>query len=151
MNATSMEHRTGDEGGGLGLPATSGHVRPTTAPIVKSSSLHFDVNPQLPEVRALARTRGWIDQGFTVLTITWQELHWTADAWKTVHRLSSTDVPCPVTNGHFALAGVAPGTAVEFALHVGVACHAPQDAAGARDEADVWFNNEGRNYEQHTR
>jgi hypothetical protein len=151
MNASSTEHRTGDEGGGLGLSAAVGHVRPVSAPFVKGSSLHFDVNPQLPEVQALARARGWLEQGFTVLTITWQELHWTADGWKTLHRLSSTDVPCPVTNGFFALPGIAKGTLVEFALHVGVACHAAQDSAGARDEADLWFNNQGKNYEQRTR
>jgi hypothetical protein len=40
---------------------------------------------------------------------------------------------------------------VEFALHVGIACHAPQDTAGARDEAGLWFNNDGRNYLQITR
>jgi hypothetical protein len=151
MNATSTEHRTGDEVGGPGVGTPSGHVRPITSPIVRSSSVHFDVTPQLPEVLALARARGWLEQGFSVLTITWQELHWTVDGWQTVNRLSSTDVPCPVTNGHFALPGVAKGQMVEFALHVGIACHAPQDTAGARDEADLWFNHDGRNYLQITR
>lgn len=120
----------------------------TTGPM---STVHFAVHPGMDEIQQLARARGWLDQGFTHLTVTWLELRWTADGWKTTHLVSSDDVPCPVVNGTFHLADCAPGTEVEFAIHCGVACHAPQDTAGARDVGELWFNNGGQNYRQVTR
>jgi hypothetical protein len=122
-----------------------------TAAVPQVSSVHFVVHPELSEVQQLVAQRGWHGAGFTTLTIAWTEMHWTTDAWKTTHVLSSTDVPCPVMNGYFFLPNVPAGTAVEFALHVGVSCHAPHDTAGTRDTASLWLNNEGRNYTQQTR
>jgi|GEM_PF-2058472 len=151
MNANSTEHRTGDEpGGGGSEPVRPGYVRPTTSPIVRTSRLHFDVNPTLPEIVAYADARGWLARGFDVLTVAWQELHWTVDGWKTTHKLSSHDVPCPITAGFFTLP-VKAGTTVEFALHVGLKCRAAQDAAGARDIGELWFNDDGKNYRQVTK
>lgn len=117
----------------------------------KVSSLHFLVHPDMAEVQDLARGRGWPEKGYTTLSIAWVELHWTLDGWKTTQVLRSTDVPCPVVNGSFFLPNVAAGTEIEFAIHAGIACHAPQDTAGVRDSADVWFNNAGINYRQVTR
>jgi hypothetical protein len=139
-----MQNEVNTSGGA----ARPGYVRPSTAPIIPTATIHFDVNPLLPEVVACAEGRGWRAQGFSVLSIEWQELHWTTDDWKTVNRLSSTDVPCPVTNGRFSLPGVRPGQTVEFALHIGLGCHATQDTAGVRDVTDLWFNNDGKNYRQ---
>lgn len=149
MNANSTEHRTGDEPGGGGSERP-GYVRPTTSPIVRTSRIHFDVNPTLPEIVAYADSRGWLASGFDVLTVAWQELHWTVDGWKRTHKLSSHDVPCPITAGFFTLP-VKAGTTVEFALHVGLKCRAAQDAAGARDIGELWFNGAGKNYRQVTK
>lgn len=129
----------------------SGLVRPTTAPGMATSTVHFLVHPAMKELLAYAAERGWFAQGFTALTIPWQELHWTADGWKTVQVLRSTDVPCPVVNGFFYLPSCPAGTEVEFAVHVGVACHAPQDTAGVRDTGELWFNHGGKNYRQTSR
>lgn len=115
------------------------------------STLHFLVHGDLPEVRRDAEARGWLARGFTHLTIPWLELHWTADGWKTKHVVSSNDVPCPIVNGTFHLSGCAAGTDVDFAIHVGVACHAPGDSAFARDVGDLWLNNAGQNYRQVTK
>lgn len=128
----------------------TGLVRPQAGTLSPHSAVHFNVTPELPELRALAASRGWLTNGWDVLGVRWQELHWTADGWQTVHVLRSTDVPCPVVNGFFYLP-VTAGTEVEFAVHVGLACRAPQDGAGQRDEADLWFNGGGRNYRQKTR
>lgn len=117
----------------------------------KVSSLHFVVHPDMAEVQALAASRGWPEKGYTTLSTAWVELHWTLDGWKTTQVLRSTDVPCPVVNGSFFLPNVSAGTEVEFAIHAGIACHAPQDTAGVRDSADLWFNNTGTNYRQVTR
>jgi hypothetical protein len=151
MNANPTEHRMGDEpGGGGSEPLRPGYVRPVTSPTVRTSQLHFDVNPTVPEIVAYARNRSWAAHGYAVVSITWQELHWTTDGWKTVNKVSSNDVPCPITNGWFAVP-VKPGTQVEFALHVGLQCRAPQDTAGAREIGDLWFNDAGKNYTQRTR
>lgn len=151
MNANSTTHRMGDEvGGGGSEPVRPGYVRPARVPIIRTSTVHFDVNPTLPEVVAYAEWRGWRAAGFSVVTVAWQELHWTDDGWKTVHLLSSNDVPCPITNGAFILP-VKPGTPVEFALHVGLECHAPHDRAGAREVGSLWFNDHGKNYRQVTK
>ncbi len=115
------------------------------------STLHFHVSPDLPELQREANARGWNEKGFTTLTISWSELRWTADGWATYHVVSSNDVPCPVVNSTFHLSGCAPGTEVEFALHVGLACHAPHDTAFARDVAELWLNNDGQNYRQTTK
>ncbi len=115
------------------------------------STLHFLVHPEMPEVQAEAEKRGWNTQGFTNVSIDWLHLHWSADGWKTCHVVSSTDVPCPVVNGTFHLAGCAPDTEVEFAIHVGIGCHATQDTAGCRDTSDLWLNNENQNFRQATR
>jgi hypothetical protein len=56
-----------------------------------------------------------------------------------------------VVNGFFFLPNVAPGVEVEFAVHAGLACHAPSDTAGSRDTGDLWFNADGGNYRQQTR
>lgn len=116
-----------------------------------SSTVHFVVHAAMPEVQAYAHSRGWPERGYSVLSTPWQELHWSTDGWKSTHVLKSTDVPSPVVNGYFVLAGVSPGTEVEFAIQVGVACHAPHDTAGARDVGEVWLNNGGANYLQRSR
>lgn len=115
-----------------------------------ASTLHFLVHPGLPELQREAERRGWFSRGFTTLSVTWIELRWTRDGWKTQHAVSSDDVPCPVMNGIFQLDDCPPGTPVEFALHVGLACHAPHDSAGAREVGEVWLNNDGKNYTQTT-
>ncbi len=115
------------------------------------STVHFLVHGELAELRRVAEMRGWMERGFKALTVPWLELHWTADGWKTTKVVSSNDVPCPVVNGTFHLAGCAPGTQVEFAIHVGIACHAPGDTAFARDVAELWLNNGGKNFVQTTR
>ncbi len=115
------------------------------------STLHFLVHPGMAELQREAQARGWNTRGFTTLSVAWLELHWSDDGWKTLHVLSSNDVPCPVVNGTFHLSGCASGTEVEFAIHVGLACHAPHDTAGARDVAELWLNNDGRNFVQTTR
>lgn len=147
MTATSSEHRMSDEASGGGQALRPGYSRPISSPVVRSSRIHFDVNTGLPEVVAYVRSRGWVAQGFSDVSVAWQELHWTTDGWRTVHRLSSHDVPCPITAGWFTLP-IKPGTRVEFALHVGLECRAPEDSVGAREVGDLWFNDAGRNYQQ---
>lgn len=114
------------------------------------SSVHFLVHADMPEVKAYAASRGWHDQGFQV-SVTWQELRYSTDGWRTSHAVHSTDVPCPVMNGFFFLPNVTAGTEVEFAVHAGVACRAPTDTAGSRDTGELWFNNDGANYRQLSR
>jgi len=140
----------GDESGGGGSDFRPGYVRPVTSPTVPTSQLHFDVSPALPELVAYAENRSWPAHGFSAVSISWQQLHWTVDGWKTVNTVSSNDVPCPITNGWFTVP-VKPGTSVAFALHVGLQCRAQQDTAGAREVGDVWFNDGGKNYSQITR
>ena len=116
-----------------------------------ASSIHFDVHAGLDEVQRYAREKGWLKAGFTQLTFPWLELRFTTDGWKTTRSLKSTDVPSPVTKGAFTLHDVPKGTTVEFAIHVGIVCHAPNDAAGYRERGELWLNNAGRNYSQVTR
>lgn len=115
------------------------------------STLHFLVHPDMPELKREADARGWIARGFSRLTVPWLELHWSADGWKTKHVVSSNDVPCPIVNGTFHLTHCPPNTEVEFAIHVGLACHAQTDGAYARDVGDLWLNDGGKNYRQTTR
>jgi hypothetical protein len=129
----------------------SGVIRPVTASVPQVSSVHFQVLPELPEIQTRVAEREWQARGFTHVTVPWTEMHWTTDNWKTSHVLRSSDVPCPVMNGYYFLPNVPAGVEVEFAIHAGIACHAPQDTAGSRDTADVWFNNDGKNYRQTTR
>lgn len=130
---------------------SSGAVRPVQAAVRPVSTVHFLVHPEMDEVRALARARGWLDAGYTRLSITWVELRYTTDDWATARVLHSTDVPSPVVDGYFFLPDVAAGEEVSFAVHAGVACHAPEDVAGTRAEGDVWFNAGGANYRQRSR
>jgi hypothetical protein len=130
---------------------STGVVRPVQTPVEQRSTVHFLVHGALPELRAYAQEKGWLDQGYTQLAVPWQEMHWTTDGWKTAHVVQSSDVPSPVVNGFFHLPRVAPGTEVEFALHVGISCRRPEDSAGARDVGDLWLNNAGRNYLQKTK
>lgn len=127
-------------------PSGLRRVAPGTPSV--TSTVHFVVHAAMPEIHAYAQERGWYDRGHSVLSTPWQEMHWSVDGWKTKQVVKSSDVPCPVVNGHFMLAGIAAGTNIEFAIHVGVACHAPHDTAGARDVGDVWLNNGGVNYQQ---
>lgn len=113
-----------------------------------SSRVHFDVHSDLPELRAYAAEKGWTRAGFTHLTIPWQELVFTADGWKTKQTVRSTEVPSPLVDGFFNLPDVPKGTHVEFAIHVGVVCHAPGDAAGYRERGELWLNNAGKNFTQ---
>ncbi len=61
-----------------------------------------------------------------------------------MNKVSSTDVPCPITQGYFTVP-VKPGTTLEFALRVGLQCRAPHDTAGAREVGELWFNDAGKN------
>lgn len=115
-----------------------------------TSRIHFEVHAGMPELQAYAREQGWTAQGWTHLSIPWQELRFTTDGWKTTQTLKSTEVPSPIVNGFFSLPNVAKGTTVEFAIHVGVASHAPSDIAGYRERGDLWLNNGGRNFTQVT-
>ena len=115
------------------------------------STIHFLVHPAMVELQREAENRGWNARGFTSLTVAWLELRWSADKWVTQHVVSSSDVPCPVVNGTFHLKGCPPGTELEFAVRVGLACHAPHDTAFARDVGEMWLNNEGKNFVQTTR
>lgn len=124
---------------------------PLASVLGSSSTLHFLVHPAMVEVQREAEARDWFARGFTSVSVEWLELRWTTDGWHTTHVVHSTDVPCPVVSGVFHLKGCPPGTAVEFAVHAGIACHAPHDTAGVRETGDLWFNDEGRNYRQVTK
>lgn len=115
------------------------------------STIHFLVHPAMAELQREAEARGWTGRGFTALSIAWLEVRWTTDGWATTHTVSSTDVPCPVVDGTIHLSGCAPGTEVEFALRVGLACHAPHDSSFPREVGEVWLNNASQNYRQTTR
>jgi hypothetical protein len=137
-------------------PLARHEQRQMMAPLMTSekgpmSTVHFLVHPGMVELQREAEHRGWLARGFTTLSVSWLELRWTTDGWKTTRIVSSTDVPCPVVNGTFHLSGCAAGTEVEFAVRVGLACHAPHDTAFPRDVGELWLNNEGRNYSQMTR
>lgn len=128
--------------------AVPGLVRPVTFSLATRSAVHFLVHEGMPELRAAAKALGWLDRGWTTLSVRWQELVYSTDRWATARSLRSSDVPCPVMSGHFFLPGIPPHTDVWFAVHVGFGCHAPTDLAGVRAESDLWFNDHGRNYRQ---
>ncbi|MBX7097923.1 MAG: hypothetical protein K1X89_09435 [Myxococcaceae bacterium] len=128
-----------------------GHViAPPTerAPGVPTSTLHFSVHPGMDEVKGYAEQQGWLAKGFTHLSIVWQDLVFTTDNWKTTRTLRSSDVPSPVVNGRFLMPNVPKGAQVEFAIHVGVSCHAPSDIGGYRERGELWLNNAGQNFRQ---
>jgi hypothetical protein len=116
-----------------------------------SSVVHFHVGPEMDEVWRYAAERGWLEKGFTALSIGWLELRYSTDGWKTTHVTKSTDVPCPVVADYFFLPNVPRGTEVELAVQAGVLCRAPTDAAGYRERGSLWFNNGGQNYRQVSR
>jgi hypothetical protein len=113
-----------------------------------TSKIHFVVHPGMEEIKRFADEQGWLKNGFSNLSIVWQDLVFTTDHWKTTQTLRSTEVPSPISNGCFSLPNVPKGANVEFAIHVGVACHAPSDIAGYRERGDTWLNNNGQNYTQ---
>jgi hypothetical protein len=115
---------------------------------VPTSKIHFLVHPGMDEIKRFAEEQGWLQKGFTHLTIGMQDLVYTTDHWKTTQTLRSSEVPSPVVNGFFALPNVPKGTNVEFAIHVTVACHLPTDIAGYQQRADMWLNNGGKNFTQ---
>jgi hypothetical protein len=117
-------------------------------PGVQTAMIHFLVHPMMPEISQYAQQAGWLERGFTVLSIPWLEMHYTTDDWVTSRVLKSTDVPCPVINGWFYLAHVRAGEEVEFAVHAGIGCRTPEDRSGLREEGSLWFNNGGPNYKQ---
>lgn len=129
------------------LPPPSAHINPG----VPTAMIHFLVHPGMAEIVKFAHERGWLQRGFTVLSIPWLELHFTTDAWVTSRVLKSTDVPCPVINGWYYLPHVHSGQVVEFAVHAGVTCRAPEDHSASRDQGSLWFNNDGVNYTQTAR
>jgi hypothetical protein len=111
-------------------------------------TLHFDVNPGMNEVQNFAKAQGWPQKGWTDLSTYGQDIVYTTDNWKTTRSLNSSQVPSPFVNGRIILPDVAPGTQVQFALHVYVASHAPSDIGGYRERSDMWLNNNGQNYTQ---
>jgi hypothetical protein len=121
-----------------------------TTTATAASAIRFEVHPSMQEVQDYARRQGWIDKGWTRVSIPWQELVYTTDGWKTQSTLKKPESPSPQANGHFLIPGVPAGTQVEFAIHVGVASQAPSDAAGYRERGDLWLNNGGGNYRQTT-
>lgn len=125
--------------------------RPRSAHMVPTSAIHFAVHPGIDALQSFAAGQGWNSRGWTELAVPWVELRYTTDGWKTLHVLSSSDVPCPIVNGYFYLPNVPRGTEVEFALQVGLSCHAPSDGDHARAESSLWLNNGGQNYRQTSR
>ena len=125
----------------------SAHINPG----VPTAMIHFLVHAGMPEVLKHAHDKGWLARGFTVLSIPWLELHFTTDGWVTSRVLKSTDVPCPVINGWYYLPHVHGGQVVEFAVHAGITCRAPEDQSASRDQGSLWFNNDGVNYTQTAR
>ena len=117
-------------------------------PGVQTAMIHFLVHPMMPEISQFAQQSGWLERGFTVLSIPWLELHYSTDGWVTSRVLKSTDVPCPVINGWFYLGHVKAGDEVEFAVQAGIGCRTPEDRAGLREQGSLWFNNDGANYKQ---
>ena len=113
-----------------------------------TSKVEFIVDSRMRELQDFASSKGWTAQGFTHLSVPWQELVYTTDNWKTTRSLKSSDVPSPLVNGRFTLPNVPKGTEIEFAIHVGVACQAPSDIAGYRERSDLWLNNGGQNFKQ---
>ena len=57
--------------------------RPTTdGPGVPTATVHFLVHPEMAEVVAYARELGWLERGYSVLSIPWVEMHYTTDGWE---------------------------------------------------------------------
>src|SRR5690242_12719398 len=108
----------------------SAPFRQRSAGLPPSSVVHFHVFPEMEEVQEYARAQGWLQRGFSQVQVTWLELRYTVDGWKTVHVLRSTDVPSPVVGGFFFLPAVPRGSDVELAVHAGLSCRAPGDTAG---------------------
>jgi len=108
------------------------------------STVHFEVNPGIEEVRAAAQAQGW-----GAVAAETGEVHFTTDGWKTTRVVKASDQPPPLTpDGRIFLTGVQQGTEVEFALKVGIK---PVDAGAKATRAEVWLNNGGQNYRQVTK
>jgi hypothetical protein len=141
--------------GFAGMPAPTPPDRPMLPPPpgslnsgVQTAMIHFLVHPMMPEISQYAQQHGWLDKGFSVLSVPWLELHYSIDGWATSRVLRSTDVPCPVINGWYYLGHVRAGEEVEFAVHAGIGARTPEDSAGFREQGELWFNNDGKNYRQ---
>src|SRR5947199_381275 len=80
------------------------------------SILHFDANPQVPEIQQFAQERGWSDKGWSQVSVFSQDLVYTTDNWKTTQVLHSSSEPSPLVNGRWFVP-VPPGSNVQFALH----------------------------------
>jgi hypothetical protein len=115
-----------------------------------SSSIHFHIHPGIPEILGYAQGRGWLANGWVVGSVPWYEVVFTTDHWKTTSHQKSTVAPDAAAHGKVVLEGVAPGTEIEFALNVGVACRAAADEKAPREQGDVWLNNAGANFRQTT-
>lgn len=107
-----------------------------------SSVVRFDMNRA--EVRAWIHELGWNRAGYQVTLLNARTyLHYTTDGWKT-----STDVPLQYLRDHqqgFLLRNVAPGTAIEYAVHA----HAGRSTNGFRSydaQAEKWLNSWGQNF-----
>lgn len=109
----------------------------------RPATIEFRVHPGMVELKKEAETRGWNSKGWTELSVRWQEVRWTTDGWKTTHIADSRD-------GKFELKNCAAGTEVEFAVRLGLACHAPNDLKQVQNLSEVWLNNAGRNFRQVT-
>ncbi|MFL5318888.1 MAG: hypothetical protein ACJ790_04470 [Myxococcaceae bacterium] len=132
-------------------PTSTFEVGPAAPKKTEFSTLNFYVHSDMDEVKQYAAQQGWTKNGWTQLSIPWQELVYTTDHWKTTQVLKSFEVPSPFINGRIQIPNVPAGTEVEFAIHVGVASHAPSDIGGYRERGDVWLNNGGKNFSQVTR
>lgn len=130
--------------------APAANAAPPPAKTAPASAIRFDVHPGLPEVQDYARRQGWLDKGWTQVTIPWQDLVYTTDGWKTTNTLKSSETPSLLSDGRFLIPGVPAGTEVEFAIHAGIASQAPSDTSGYRERGDLWLNNGGGNYRQIT-
>lgn len=108
------------------------------------STVHFEVNPGIEEVRAAAQAQGW-----GAVAAETDEVRFTTDGWKTTRVVKASDQPPPLApDGRIFLPDVQQGTEVEFALKVGIK---PVDAGAQATRAEVWLNNGGQNYRQVTR
>jgi len=121
------------------------------ASALPTSTVHFHIHAGIPELHGYAQGRGWLANGWTVLSVPWFEIVHTSDHWKTTSHQKSTEPQAADSNGHLTLVGVAPGTEIEFALNIGIACQAPGEGGTVREQGDVWLNNGGQNFRQTTR
>lgn len=120
---------------------SGGGDAPTTAPPAEAVSvLRFDASH--PEVRAFAQARGWSGADRTVSLLK-AELTFTTDGWTTTRTAALAQLP-DGSEG-FRLAGVVPGTELEFAIHAELGLSAPGAVPHAL-RLDTWFNNGGSNY-----